>query len=339
MSNTPEPTRTSAGPAFEGRLLAHPDDDVVDQGARFDIDTILSRRGILAFAGIGAGAFALVACTQQPADCMSSASTATQSPTGSSSTGAIDVSSQIPDETAGPYPGDGSNGPDILEQSGIVRTDLRSNLDGSATADGVPLTFSLQIVDMANGNVPFAGAAVYAWHCDADGNYSMYSSGIENYTYLRGVQVADCKGVVTVTSIYPACYSGRWPHIHLEVYPTVNDITDSTKAISTSQLALPDDTNRLVFADSRYSQSVRNYSQVSLATDNVFSDDRGASQLPTISGDNSSGYIASLVVGVDTRTMPTASSAPASGGQVDPGQGQGGPGGPGGGQGGGPAGR
>src|SRR5699024_947816 len=51
----------------------------------------------------------------------------------SSSSGSV---TEIPDETAGPYPADGSNGPDILEQSGIVRSDIRSNIDGSDTVDG-----------------------------------------------------------------------------------------------------------------------------------------------------------------------------------------------------------
>src|SRR5699024_10859237 len=72
----------------------------------------------------------------------------------SSSSGSV---TEIPDETAGPYPADGSNGPDILEQSGIVRSDIRSNIDGSDTVDGVPLTFTLKVTDMANDNAPFEG--------------------------------------------------------------------------------------------------------------------------------------------------------------------------------------
>src|SRR3954447_24611264 len=31
---------------------------------------------------------------------------------------------KVPSETAGPYPGDGSNGPDVLDDSGIVRHDI-----------------------------------------------------------------------------------------------------------------------------------------------------------------------------------------------------------------------
>jgi protocatechuate 3,4-dioxygenase beta subunit len=45
---------------------------------------------------------------------------------------------------------------------------------------------------------------------------------------------------VRFTSIFPACYPGRWPHVHFEVYAARADITDATKAIATSQVALPD---------------------------------------------------------------------------------------------------
>ncbi len=218
---------------------------------------------------------------------------------------------EIPDETAGPYPGDGSNGVDVLEQSGIVRSDLRSSLDGGSTAAGVPMTLNLTIFDTARGDVPFAGAAVYVWHCDAQGRYSLYSSGIENETYLRGVQVVGEDGVVSFTSIFPACYDGRWPHIHFEVYPNVDAITDASHAIATSQVALPKDTCDLVYADtSLYPSSASNLSRVSLDTDNVFGDDGGVLELATTSGDDANGWTVSLGVRVDTTTTPTAGAMP-----------------------------
>ena len=80
----------------------------------------------------------------------------------------------------------------------------------------------------------------------------MYSQGIADQNYLRGVQIADATGVVTFTSIFPACYSGRWPHIHFEVYPDQAGITDASKAIATSQVALPKATCDLVYAQSGY---------------------------------------------------------------------------------------
>lgn len=187
----PEPTQTPDGPAYEGRLLDRRDEEIVDQGAAFDIRTLVTRRGVLGLAGVGLGAVVLAACAP-PA----SVGSASPTPTATSGASAGDAASvgEIPDETAGPYPGDGSNGPDVLEDSGIVRQDIRSSIDGGATAEGVPLTFALQVIDLASGGVPFAGVAVYAWHCTAQGEYSMYSSGLEDVTYLRGVQVADADG-------------------------------------------------------------------------------------------------------------------------------------------------
>jgi protocatechuate 3,4-dioxygenase beta subunit len=200
------------------------------------------------------------------------------------------ASGEIPDETAGPYPGDGSNGPDVLEQSGVVRSDIRSSFDGaSGTAEGVPMTLELVIKDLANGRAAFAGVAVYVWHCDRDGDYSLYSEGITQENYLRGVQVADADGKVTFTSIFPACYTGRWPHIHVEVYPDQASITDHSKVIATSQVALPKDVCDTAYAENGYSASVSNLGQISLADHNVLGDDDGASQLATVTGDVSKG--------------------------------------------------
>ena len=86
----------------------------------------------------------------------------------------------------------------------MVRQDITSSFGTSAsTAEGVPLTVTLTLLDNANGCIPLAGAAVYAWHCDRDGKYSMYDSGLENENYLRGVQEADANGQVTFKTIYP----------------------------------------------------------------------------------------------------------------------------------------
>ncbi|WP_022885972.1 3,4-dioxygenase subunit beta [Glaciibacter superstes] len=306
MRRIPDPQFTPEGPAYEGRLLDRADEEVVDQGAAFDIRTLVSRRTVLSLFGFGVGAAALAACSTGTAGSTAAGSTATATST---------PSSEIPDETAGPYPGDGSNGVDVLEQSGIVRSDIRSSIGGGATATATPMALTLTILDIAENDAPFKDVAVYVWHCDSAGGYSMYSEGIENETYLRGVQVADSDGQVSYTSIFPACYTGRWPHIHFEVYPSVDDITDFTKAIATSQVALPQATCDAVYALAGYEGSAANLSQVSLGSDNVFGDDSGAQQLATVTGDATSGYHAALTVRVDTRTTPAVGSAPDDGGQ------------------------
>jgi protocatechuate 3,4-dioxygenase beta subunit len=284
-------------PSYEGRPLARPDEEVVDQGLGFDVTTLLSRRRMLRVLGLGAAAVGLAACGSGGTTSSSSASATTSGGT---------TSGEIPDETAGPYPGDGSNGPDVLEQSGIVRGDIRCSFgDASGTAQGVPMQLELAIKDLANGGGGFKGAAVYVWHCDREGRYSLYSDGVTNENYLRGVQVADADGRVQFTSIFPACYSGRWPHIHFEVYPDTGSITDDAKVIATSQVALPKDTCTQVYAETGYEQSVSNLSQVSLENDNVFGDDGGKRQLGTVTGDVTSGLKVALTVGVDTTTTPT----------------------------------
>jgi protocatechuate 3,4-dioxygenase beta subunit len=307
MSRIPEPHITPDGPAYEGRLLDRPDDEVVDQGVAFDIRTLMSRRRVLSLFGASVGAAVLTACSPR-----SSGSTSATS--GSTSAG------EIPDETAGPYPGDGSNGANVLEQSGIVRSDIRSSLGNGTTVSGVPITLTLTILDMANNNAPFKNAAVYVWHCDSAGGYSMYSNGVENETYLRGVQVADGDGKVTFFSVFPACYSGRWPHIHFEVYPDVDSIADSANVLATSQVALPENVCATVYGSSGYDGSESNLSQVSLDSDNVFSDDGGASQLATVTGDADAGYDVGLTVRVDTTTAPSGGSAPDGGRGARPGR-------------------
>ncbi len=331
--------RASDGsPTFEGRPLPRPDEEVVDQGLGFDLRTLLDRRQMLRAVGLGALAIGLAACdagsttgTTGPTGSTGSTTTGTAgsvaggagssttsasgsavtgggSDTGSAAAAGLD---EIPDETAGPYPGDGSNGPDVLHQSGIVRSDIRSSFGGSSgTAEGVPMTLELTIRDLANGGAAFPGVAVYVWHCDRAGAYSMYTQGVTDQNYLRGVQIADAAGAVRYTSIFPACYSGRWPHIHFEVYPDQGSITDAASAIATSQVALPADACAAVYAQPGYEQSVTNMSGMSLATDNVFGDDGGVRQVGTVTGDVTDGLHVALTVGVDTTTAPTGGAGP-----------------------------
>ena len=182
-----------------------------------------------------------------------------------------------------------------------MRKDIRSSFgSASGLAAGVPLTINLTIQDEANGCAPLAGAAVYVWHCDRDGAYSLYSQGVTGENYLRGVQAADSNGVVTFTSIFPACYSGRWPHIHFEVYPSLAKATDPANTIATSQIALPKDICDTVYATDGYSQSVTNLARVSLASDNVFGDDGGVHELGTIGGSVAAGLTVALAVPVKT---------------------------------------
>jgi protocatechuate 3,4-dioxygenase beta subunit len=197
---------------------------------------------------------------------------------------------EIPEETAGPYPGDGSNGANVLDDAGVVRSDITTSFGSSTTrAEGVPLSIAMTVLNHDAADKPYAGAAVYLWHCDRAGQYSLYSSAVQNENYLRGVQEADASGTVRFASIFPACYAGRWPHVHFEVYPTLAKATSSANKIATSQMALPEDVCHAVYATSGYEQSVSNLRRLSLATDNVFSDGYDL-QLPRLTGSPTAGY-------------------------------------------------
>ncbi|MEA3056820.1 MAG: hypothetical protein QOD30_2252 [Actinomycetota bacterium] len=279
--------------------------DEHDRGLAFDLSNLVTRRRALTLLG-GVVAAVVVGCSgddDSTSAGASSTSSTTTAGSGAVSTtiaaGAAACSAAIPEETAGPFPGDGSNGPDALSESGIVRSDITSSFGSSTTkAAGVPVTVNLLIQDQANGCAPMADAAVYVWHCDREGRYSMYSPGATDENYLRGVQKTDGSGRASFTSIVPACYSGRWPHIHFEVYSNVDDATNGGSPIATSQLAVPEDTCKTVYAVAGYEQSVRNLSQVSLAHDNVFGDDGAAHQLANVSGSVDAGYTFELNVPV-----------------------------------------
>jgi hypothetical protein len=115
-------------PTYEGRPLANPAEEIFDQGLAFDLETMLDRRKLvelLGYYGLGAGLLALAGCGSSGGAADGSAS---QSAAAATTSGATTGDCQaIPEETAGPYPGDGSNGPDVLSQSGVVRSDIRSS--------------------------------------------------------------------------------------------------------------------------------------------------------------------------------------------------------------------
>lgn len=293
-----------------------------DYGLQHDLRLLqaqqLRRRQALRWlSGIGAaGALPLIGCggggggdslgttTTGSSSSTSSSTTTTTTTTTTSSCPAAD----IPTETMGPYPADGGSASgqtlNALTLAGITRSDIRTSVgSASGTAVGVPTTVTLTLVDR-NGTTcaPLAGYAIYLWHCTRDGDYSLYSSGVTGENYLRGVQVTDANGQVTFTTIFPGCYSGRWPHIHFEVYPSLSAATDSTSVrdyTKVSQLAVPAAAcNQVYGVATGYDASVANFSAITLASDNVFGSDSAAYQVASASGDVSNGFALSLVVGV-----------------------------------------
>ena len=283
--------------------MAHDHTTLADDLATM-LHSAASRRQSLRWLLAGAAAIPLAGCGAGDGDSASTASSSTGTgSTGTTCSTTTAACSVIPEETGGPYPGDGtnrnSNGvANALVLSGIVRSDIRASVAGATgVAQGISLTIRLQLANVAANCAAAGGAAVYLWHCTRDGGYSMYSNGIVNENYLRGVQEADSQGVVTFQTIFPGCYDGRMPHVHFEVYPTLAKASSASNRVKTSQFTFPLTTMNEAYASSGYSTSVSNLARISFASDNVFSDGT-ALQMASVTGNATQGYVATLTVGV-----------------------------------------
>ncbi|MFG6430645.1 intradiol ring-cleavage dioxygenase [Roseateles sp. LYH14W] len=257
----------------------------------------LGGAGAMALAGCGGGGDAGTSSTS------SSGSSGSSTSTGGTTTTTTAGCSVIPAETEGPYPGDGSNSANgsvanVLALSGVVRSDIRSSIAGaSGIATGVPLQVIIELVNTNAACADLSGYAIYLWHCDALGRYSMYSSGVTGENYLRGVQATGTDGTATFQTIYPGCYAGRVPHMHFEIYRSTTTATNWNNKLRTSQLCFPSEVNTAVYATSGYGQSAANNNAISLSSDGIFSDG-SSTQLCTVTGSVAAGYVATLRVGI-----------------------------------------
>ena len=277
--------------------MHHDHQDDHDLGFAHDLPKMIGRRQLLALMG-GVGVVALSGLPAAALECIS-----------------------LPWETAGPYPADGSNRREgqvinALTEQGVIRQDLRPSF-GTLTpvADGLQLDLELTLID-ANGCTPLPGHAIYIWHCDTTGLYSLYDTPEANY--LRGVGVSDGGGKVKFTTIFPGCYDGRWPHIHFEVFETVEKAVSGEASLLTAQIALPQAKSAAVYAaDARYSNGTANLGRISLNRDMVFRDnteDQIAQQTLALTGDASSGFAGTVTIPIDlTAERGTMSAPPANG--------------------------
>lgn len=274
----------------------HEHDDQHDLGFAHDLPRMVGRRRLLALMG-GAGLVAFAAGPAAALDCVA-----------------------LPWETNGPYPADGSNVRagqvvNALIEDGVIRQDLRPSFGAlTPVADGLQLDLELSLVD-AEGCTPLAGYAIYIWHCDAAGLYSLYDTPDANY--LRGVGVADADGKVRFTTIFPGCYDGRWPHIHFEVFESVEKAVGGEASVLTAQIALPEAECAAVYAaDGRYADGARNLGRISIASDNVFGDNTEAQigqQTLALVGDAAGGYAGTLTIPIDFQATRSTMLAPPPG--------------------------
>jgi protocatechuate 3,4-dioxygenase beta subunit len=207
-----------------------------------------------------------------------------------------------PAETRGPFPADGTRGPNALALTGIERSDIRGGFAGmTGTAEGVPLDLTISLVGAAGRCAPLPGWGLYLWHNDARGGYSLYS--VPETNYLRGLQQSGADGTVRFRTILPGCYGGRAPHMHFEAFSSAAAAVAGQSALLASQFALPEDRCRAVYArDSRYGDSLANLDAWPTARDFVFSDaDAGELALQSIAleGDAATGFRGRARVALD----------------------------------------
>jgi protocatechuate 3,4-dioxygenase beta subunit len=271
-----------------------------DKGLAHDLDTLGRRRVLFGAAGLAATTLLTAWGCGGGSDSSSTSSSSSSSSGSSSGTSATCAVSA--EETEGPFPADGSNTIDgtvsnALALTGIVRSDITSSFGSmTGTAAGVPVSLQLTLVNVNSSCADLSGYAIYVWHCDRDGEYSLYGETDQNY--LRGVQETDANGLVTFTTIFPACYSGRMPHIHIEVYRSETTATSYTNKLKTTQLAFPVDVCTTVYSTATgYSASVTNFAEISFATDAVFSDGT-STEMSTVTGSVADGYVVALQVGI-----------------------------------------
>jgi protocatechuate 3,4-dioxygenase beta subunit len=283
------------------RALEH-DDDAHDLGLPHDLGVLLQRRRVLKWLGSASLVTLVSACGDDPIFGRAEAEA-----TATDAGGAVCVAH--PGETAGPYPADGSNRAhgtlaNVLDQSGIVRADMRPSLGtGGPAADGVPLELTLSLANVGQACAPLAGYAIYLWHCDAIGRYSIYD--LPDASYLRGVGVTDAAGNVTFKTVFPGCYPGRYPHMHFEVYPSLEAATSYKNRILTSQLAMPETVCHAVYEGAAaYKESIAHFARSPLKADGIFANNTPkqlAAQTPELSGDVASGYRGGVVIGLKGR--------------------------------------
>ncbi len=209
-------------------------------------------------------------------------------------------------ETAGPFPADGTRGrdgtnPNVLTESGVIREDLRGSFAGlSGTADGLQLDLSVSLVNVGASCAPLAGYAIYLWHCDAMGLYSLYD--LEDQNFLRGVALTDASGSATATTIFPGCYPSRWPHIHFEIFESPDAMTTGRDSLLTGQLAFAETDCAAVYeAHAAYENGLSNLSRNTFSSDMVFRDDtaeQNAQRTMTVSQSSDGSLSASAVIGV-----------------------------------------
>jgi protocatechuate 3,4-dioxygenase beta subunit len=254
---------------------------------------VLTRRRALGWLG-GAGALAALGCGDDEKNGATGGDGGLDAGYGGAAQN-VDASTEASACTPAP---EGEVGPYFADDSDprFNRSNILSNLDGSNTQGGVPLTLTIFVLDATNGCLPYAGAQVDIWHCNASGVYSDEASqNSASDQWLRGYQVTDTTGKVTFATIMPGWYPGRTTHIHLRLRSSHSEAAGLSDGSNTTQLffeqSVDDD---LATQVAPYNAEGKN--PTTNASDHVYSqEESGANQL-VLSGDATGGYVATVTL-------------------------------------------
>jgi protocatechuate 3,4-dioxygenase beta subunit len=248
-------------------------------------ELITRRAALVALTGT-AGAVALMSCGGGNSGTTASASSGTSSTSLMSTTCLI-----TPEGEIGPYFVDDS-------AAGFNRSDIRSNIDGSSTQQGIPLTLNLIVLDAQNGCIPMQDVQVDIWHCNALGVYS--DEGVESTvgeTWLRGYQLTDSAGEAAFTTIFPGWYQGRATHIHLRLRSTYSTASSTSDGTNTTQLFFAQTlVNTIDTTIAPYSSQGAN--PTTNASDRVYEEQTEGLMELVLTGNTTAGYTATVTIGL-----------------------------------------
>jgi protocatechuate 3,4-dioxygenase beta subunit len=244
------------------------------------IGRVLTRREALAIIGVGSGVTIVAACMP--------AVLATPSPSAASATAAPSSAAvaSLPSCVVKP---ELTEGPFFVDEK-IERSDIRTDSNSGTASEGTALNLAFAVSRVSGSScVPFEGAVVDVWHCDAGGAYSdIVQNGTSGQNFLRGYQVTDANGNATFTTIYPGWYQGRTVHIHFKIR---TDPGANSGLEFTSQLFFDEGVSAEVFAQAPYSG--RGQQDTPNSNDGIFD-----SQLLMVPVRSGSGYAATFEIGV-----------------------------------------
>ncbi len=158
------------------------------------------------------------------------------------------------------------------------------------------------------GCTPLAGARVDVWHARADGLYSGYAHQGDDHaidtsggTFMRGTQIADAQGEAVFRSVYPGWYEGRTTHVHFKIFV-------DAKHLLTGQMFFPDALSEYIYG--HVSDYARKRTRDTFnANDDIALMDKARGGYCDLR-EEATGYLATLIVGVDRTAAPVAAEMP-----------------------------